>query len=95
MADRAVRELGLEPDPASGEWEVRAAQPMTNLSWGERIHVVTATYPGGGTQVAVESKLVFGFVDWGRNRRNVESVLASLDQTLGPGEPLTDGDDRG
>ncbi len=87
MVDRAVRELGLEPDPDSGEWEVRAAQPMSNLSWGERIHVLTATNPGGGTQVVVESKLVFGFVDWGRNRRNVDAVLTSLDATLGPGTP--------
>lgn len=87
MVDRAVRELGLVPDPDSGEWEVRAAQPMTNLSWGERIHVLTATNPGGGTQVVAESKLVFGFVDWGRNRKNVEAIFESLDTTIGPGEP--------
>lgn len=87
MVDRAVRELGLQPDPQSGAWEIRASQPMSNLSWGERIHVVAATNPGGGTQVVVESKLVFGFVDWGRNQRNVETILESLDETLGPGEP--------
>jgi hypothetical protein len=87
MADRAVREIGLVPNPASGEWEVRASQPRSNYTWGERIHVITATNPGGGTQVVVESKLVFGFVDWGRNQRNVEAVLASLDATIGPGQP--------
>lgn len=87
MASRAVRELGLQPDPASGEWEIRAAQARSNYTWGERIHVVTATNPGGGTQVVVESKLVFGFVDWGRNRRNVEAIFAVLDETIGPGQP--------
>lgn len=90
MVDRAVRELGLEPDPASGEWEIRAAQPMSTFTWGERIHVLMATNPGGGTQVVAESKLVFGFFDWGRNQRNVETLLASLDHSLGPGEPATD-----
>ncbi len=83
--DRAVRELGLAPDPTAGEWEIRASRPMSTLSWGERIQVVTATNPGGGTQVVIESKLVFGFVDWGRNQRNVESVIDSLDGLLGPG----------
>ncbi len=87
MVDRAVRELGLEPDPSGGEWEVRAARPMGTLTWGERVHVVTATNPGGGTQVVAESKLVFGFVDWGRNRQNVEAIFAALDATIGPGEP--------
>ena len=92
MVDRAVRELGLEPDPASGEWEVRAARPMGTFTWGERIEVVTATNPGGGTQVVAESKLVFGFFDWGRNQQNVEGIFASLDATLGAGRPDPLGD---
>lgn len=92
MADRAVREIGLEPDQASGEWEIRAARPMGTFTWGERIHVLTATNPGGGTQVVVESKLVFGFYDWGRNQQNVEAILAALDDTLGPGRPAPLGD---
>lgn len=87
MGDRAIREIGLDPDPSSDEWEIRAARPMGTFTWGERIHLVTATNPGGGTQIVVESKLVFGFFDWGRNRQNVEAILASLDTTIGPGEP--------
>lgn len=87
MVDRAVREIGLEPDPSSGEWEVRAARPMGTFTWGERIHVVAATNPGGGTQVVAESKLAFGFFDWGNNQRNVESIFDSLDSTIGPGQP--------
>jgi hypothetical protein len=59
---------------------------MSTFSWGERIAVVTATNPGGGTQVVAESKLVFGFFDWGRNQRNVEQLLASMDGALGPGQ---------
>ena len=84
---RGVHELGLTPDPASGEWEVRSSQSMSTFSWGERIVVLTATNPGGGTQVVAESKLVFGFFDWGRNQRNVEQLLASMDEALGPGRP--------
>ena len=86
-AQRAVIELGLFPDPESGEWEVRTKQAMSTFSWGERIVVVTATNPGGGTQVLAESKLVFGFFDWGRNQSNVEQLLASIDGLLGPGTP--------
>ncbi len=87
MAERAIREMGLTPDPASGEWEVRAARAMGTFTWGEKIHVLTATNPGGGTQVVAESKLVFGFFDWGRNRQNVEAIFDSLDTTIGPGQP--------
>ena len=88
MVDRAIRELGLAiPTRQSGEWEVRAARAMGTFTWGEKIHVLTATNPGGGTQVVAESKLVFGFFDWGRNRQNVEAIFESLDTTIGPGEP--------
>lgn len=88
-AQRAVGELGLVPDPTSGEWEVRASQAMSTFSWGEKVVVLTATNPGGGTQVVAESKLVFGFFDWGRNQKNVEQLLATMDGVLGPGTPAS------
>lgn len=83
---RAVYELGLEVKPDASEWEIRAARSMSNLSWGERISVLMATSPGGGTQVVAESKLVFGFVDWGRNQNNVDALFNSMAALLGPGE---------
>jgi hypothetical protein len=87
--ERAVTEVGMRLDPPEGEWEVRASRPASLMTWGERIHVVTATNPGGGTQVVVESRLAFGLLDWGRNRENVQAILAALDGALGPGEPAS------
>ncbi len=86
VAERAVYELGLAVKPDATEWQISASRSMSTLSWGERLTVQMATSPGGGTQVVAESKLVFGFVDWGRNRTNVEALLASMDDVLGPGE---------
>ncbi len=84
--ERAMYELGLEIKPDATEYEVRGARSMSTLSWGEQVKVLLATSPGGGTQVIVESKLVFGFVDWGRNRSNVEAIFTSMAALLGPGE---------
>ncbi len=84
--ERAVYELGLEVKPDSSEWEIRGARTMSTLSWGEQIKVLMATSPGGGTQVLAESKLVFGFVDWGRNKKNVDQLLTSMAALIGPGE---------
>lgn len=84
--ERAVYELGLEVKPESTEWEIQGARTMSALSWGEQVKILMATSPGGGTQVLAESKLTFGFVDWGRNQKNVEDLLNSMGALLGPGE---------
>ncbi|MGI9595520.1 MAG: hypothetical protein ACR2QK_05135 [Acidimicrobiales bacterium] len=84
--ERAVYELGLEVKPGSSEWEIQGSRSMSTFSWGEQIKVLMATSPGGGTQVLAESKLVFGFVDWGRNQKNVEQLLESMAALVGPGE---------
>ncbi len=84
--ERAMYELGLEIKPDSTEYEVRGVHSMSTLSWGEQVKVLLATFPGGGTQVVAESKLVFGFVDWGRNTSNVEGLFGSMAALLGPGE---------
>jgi hypothetical protein len=86
-AERAVYELGMAIKPASTEWELQADRTMSALSWGERIKALMATSPGGGTQVLLESKLVFGFIDWGRNQQNVESFFETIETIIGPGEP--------
>lgn len=85
-AERAIYELGLTIDPGATEWEVRARRSMTTQTWGERIKLLMATAPGGGTQVLAESKLAFGFFDWGRNQANVEALFTSMEVVLGPGE---------
>jgi hypothetical protein len=36
------------------------------------------------TFVDLESRLVFGLIDWGENRRNVENLRAALAEALGP-----------
>lgn len=86
-AKRAVYELGMEVKPESTEWEIQAGYSISPLTWGERVKALMATSPGGGTQVLVESKLVFGFVDWGRNQKNVTELFAAMETVLGPGEP--------
>ena len=86
-ADRALLEMGLDRKAGATEYEIQASQTMSALSWGERVTVRMATAPGGGTQVLAESKLVFGFVDWGRNQGNVEQLFSAMETVLGPGEP--------
>ena len=82
--EEVVGALGMRLEESDGEWEVRARQPVSFMTWGERIQVITATNPGGGTQVVAESRLSFGLVDWGRNQRNVDDILARLDERLDP-----------
>ncbi len=84
--ERAVYELGMEVQPGSTEWEIKASHSMSALTWGERITGLMATSPGGGTQAVIESKLVFGFVDWGRNQKNVAGMFEAMEALIGPGE---------
>lgn len=83
--ERAMYQQGMSIKPHGTEWELRASRSMSSLSWGERIKVLLATSPGGGTQVLTESKLVFGFVDWGRNQENVEGLFDAMEDLAGPG----------
>lgn len=82
----AFTECGFPPSrsnsPSAGMIEVRASQQMSLASWGENVSAKVAAAPGGGSQVVVESKLIFGFVDWGRNKTNVDQVLVALSRRL-------------
>ncbi len=82
----AFTECGFPPSrsntPSTGMTEVRASRQMSAGSWGENVTAQVATAPGGGSQVVVESKLVFGFVDWGRNKTNVSQVVLALTRRL-------------
>lgn len=84
--ERAMHELGMPMKPGASEWEIRATRSFSAKSWGERLTIHMATFPGGGTQVIAESKLVFGLVDWGRNQSNIEEIYDSMAALVGPGE---------
>lgn len=49
-------------------------------SWGERIELHLAHGPDGGTAATVTSSsaLPTQFIDWGRNRKNVATIIAGL-----------------
>lgn len=85
IAERAVAEVGLKINGRTADHELKASKGIQSGSWGERIRFQLATFPGGGTQVIIESRLVFGLFDWGRNRENVEGLFRSMEVVLGPG----------
>lgn len=74
--------------PGATDYQIRVTQGVSGGSWGERISLTLATFPGGGTQVVIESKLVLGLWDWGRNADNVTTLFASMESVLGPGTRL-------
>lgn len=69
---------------AGGGGVLRGSAPLSWLGWGE---VVTATIGHGPRGALVrlhsESSLPTTLLDWGKNRRNVEGVLAHL-RSLAP-----------
>lgn len=87
-AERAVVEAGLKLGSGSTEYEMKASRGINGGSWGERIVFTMATFPGGGTQVIIQSKLVLGLADWGRNEQNVHELFSSMEVVLGPGNIL-------
>jgi len=87
-AERAVVEVGLTIAPGGTDWQLAAQRGVNAGSWGERIRFTMATNPGGGTQVIIESKLVLGLFDWGKNRENISALFSSMEVVLGPGHRL-------
>ncbi len=87
-AERAIIEAGLKLGAGTTEYEIKTSRGINGGSWGERIVFTMATFPGGGTQVIIQSKLVLGIFDWGRNRENIESLFSSMEVVLGPGSRL-------
>lgn len=60
-----------------------ARVPINFSSWGENITIVLSPLDGG-TRVSVRSTCAFPLqvVDWGKNRRNVTHILASIESRL-------------
>ena len=67
-------------DPDSGL--IMATTPIGVVSWGEDVEVRVWPSGPGTSAIGVESALKFGLVDWGRNRRNVDRVVAGINVAL-------------
>ncbi len=78
-AERAAMRIPRARLRSSTSEELEVAVGMSFKSWGEVVRV-TATAQGEGTVLRIESRSRFPMtlVDWGKNRRNVEMVLAGL-----------------
>ena len=67
---------------------ITASVGVSWASWGERIEVRLARAPGGtAATVTSSSALPTQFIDWGRNRTHVATILAGLTPPPGPGGP--------
>lgn len=67
-------------DPATGRLEMTSSVSLA--SWGERMEVQVGQAAPGSQVVRMRSALKFGLVDWGKNKRNVERLLAAVDALL-------------
>jgi hypothetical protein len=66
--------------------EISAHSPLSGYSWGEdlRINILLTG------DLRIESRCSGGFnmfqiVDWGKNKRNVQSIFAAVEQMIGYG----------
>jgi hypothetical protein len=66
----AMRWPAVTPAP----YQVRVSFPFSMLSYGEKMDI---TIYQDGT-VHARSKCVFGFVDWGKNRKNVTTFFGQM-----------------
>ena len=70
-------------DPAAGSLLVSAGMSM--LSWGEYGEIRVAPAETGVIMVGVRFKLKFGLVDWGKTKKNVDTLFGLVDQLLAGG----------
>lgn len=64
---------------SGGAGEMRGTVPTSMSSWGERVVATIAFGQHGATvRLRSESLLPTTLIDFGRNRKNVEKVLAAL-----------------
>ncbi|HUP87447.1 MAG TPA: DUF2510 domain-containing protein [Acidimicrobiales bacterium] len=67
-------------DPVNGV--ISVSSEMTAFSWGENADIRVWPTGDGLVGVAIGSKLKFGLVDWGKNKRNVERLFGRIDAFL-------------
>lgn len=73
LVEQALATVGWEVIERSNERFV-AKVPLSGFSWGERLHVDLAD----GHAVIRSACYPFQVIDWGKNRRNVETFVAAL-----------------
>jgi hypothetical protein len=57
-------------------------------SWGENIQVVVGSDGPGRSRAKITSSLKFGLVDWGKNRKNLDTIEAAVQAELAaPAQP--------
>ncbi len=84
--DAACRAAGLvgmtvtRADPSTGV--ITLSSSMTFTSWGENVVLQVGQLGPGAVQVSVRSDLKFGLVDWGKNAKNVNQLLGTIDVAL-------------
>lgn len=90
----ALAECGFDVKASSDdERSLSAKKNMKNVTtknlgrrgakatWGEKLEA-SVTEDGDVTWLSLESRLVFGLIDWGENQRNVVNVHAELVRQL-------------
>lgn len=73
---QALRYSGFavtEADPATGS--ILANSSMSLATWGENVRIQCVGTPEGSVQIRVSSTLKFGLIDWGKNRKNVQTIV--------------------
>jgi hypothetical protein len=84
-ASRAENMTIRAADRATGT--ITVSSSVSALSWGENTDIRVWPQDPGTVAVAVQSRLKFGLVDWGRNRRNIERLFARIEQVLRSSHP--------
>jgi hypothetical protein len=80
---RAVRVEGMTVTLADGAvGVVGVSSPMSAFSWGEDAEVRVWQAQPGVIGVGMQSKLKFGLVDWGRNKKNLDRLFARVQAEL-------------
>lgn len=77
---RNVTNKMVSLDGISDHTNTRARAPM-KATWGEKLHA-SVSGDGARCELWLESRLVFGLIDWGENRKNVETIHAELEARL-------------
>lgn len=70
-------------DPSAGI--VIAKTRMTALTWGERILVDVWAIDPAKTGMKVESTVVYGLLDLGRNAKNIDRVIDAVHRAMSTG----------
>jgi nitrate reductase NapAB chaperone NapD len=67
-------------DEASGQ--ILAATGVSFKSWGEKVPIAVSESGPGKSIVSVTSQSKMALVDWGKNKQNLERILAATDRIL-------------